>query len=218
MRSAEPQALELHHVDDTLIIVHKPAGLLSVPGRGPDKQDCLITRLQQLFSDALVVHRLDMSTSGLMVFARSLAAQRALGDAFAQRQVHKRYIAIVQGHVNVPLHSWQHIDFPIYAEWSQRPLRMVDAERGQPSQTRWQLLEIDPAAGTSRVELEPLTGRTHQLRVHMQALGHPIVGDALYAPADVAAASPRLLLHACSLGFTHPATAQPVDFCCPAPF
>lgn len=212
------ETLELLHVDDDLLVVHKPAGLLSVPGRGPDKQDCLVSRLQQQFADALVVHRLDMATSGLMVFARSLAVQRALGDAFAKREVHKRYEAIVQGVLPLAPLAWSDITLPIYADWAQRPLRMVDAARGQTSHTRWQLLGTDALQGTSRVALEPLTGRTHQLRVHMQAMGHPIVGDALYAPAEVAAAAPRLLLHACALAFVHPSTLQAVNFHCPSPF
>jgi tRNA pseudouridine32 synthase/23S rRNA pseudouridine746 synthase len=211
-------ALELLYVDESLLVVLKPAGLLSVPGRGPDKQDCLITRLQQQFSDALVVHRLDMATSGLMVFARSLVVQRALSDAFANRQVHKRYEAVVQGVVPMEPLVWQDITLPIYADWAQRPLRMVHAELGQASHTRWQLLHNDLVQGTSKVALEPLTGRTHQLRVHMQAMGHPIVGDALYAPADVAAAAPRLLLHASALAFTHPSTQQAVNFHGPSPF
>ncbi len=210
--------MEVLHADEALLVVHKPAGLLSVPGRGPDKQDCLITRLQQQFADALVVHRLDMATSGLMVFARTLAFQRALGEAFAQRQVHKRYEAVVQGLVHLAPLVWHDITLPIYADWAQRPLRMVHEALGQASHTRWQLVSQNAAAGTSKVALEPLTGRTHQLRVHMQAVGHPIVGDALYAPADVAAATPRLLLHASSLAFTHPSTLQTINFQCPTPF
>ncbi len=212
------QPLELLHVDDTLLVVHKPAGMLSVPGRGPDKQDCLITRLQMLYPDALVVHRLDMATSGVMVFARSLEVQRALGEAFATRQIHKSYEAMVQGLVTMPMGSWHDITLPIYADWPERPLRRVDETLGKASHTRWQLLGTYPHKDASRVAMEPLTGRTHQLRVHMQAMGHPILGDALYAPAEVAALAPRLLLHARMLGFAHPSTRLAVEFHSPAPF
>ena len=203
------------HADAHCLVVHKPAGLLCVPGRGPDKQDCLATRVQALYPDALVVHRLDMATSGLWLMARGAQAQRLLSRAFADRQVHKRYVAVVAGLLQPPTDAqdgWGEIALPLAADWPNRPLRVVDAVRGKPSLTRWRVLGHDPAAGTTRLELEPVTGRSHQLRVHLKALGHPILGDALYAPPDVQAKAPRLLLHASSLAFAHPASAEAMAF------
>ncbi|MDD2547175.1 MAG: RluA family pseudouridine synthase [Burkholderiaceae bacterium] len=218
------------YLDAGLLVLEKPAGLLCVPGRGPDKQDCLSARAQQRWPDALVVHRLDMATSGLVLMARTPALQRALSAAFALRQVHKRYLAVVQGCMargaeteagtasSAAQSPWQTIDLPIAADWERRPLRVIDTARGKPSLTRWQALAVDPAAQTTRVALEPLTGRTHQLRVHLAAIGHAILGDALYADAPAQARAPRLLLHACELGFTHPETGAALHFASPAPF
>jgi tRNA pseudouridine32 synthase/23S rRNA pseudouridine746 synthase len=202
--------------DDALLVLDKPAGLLSVPGRGPDKQDCLISRVQQHFPDALVVHRLDMATSGLMVMARGSVHQRTLNDAFAKRTVQKSYTAVVDGHLDAT--TWQVISLPIMVDWPNRPLRVVDPIRGKPSMTRWQAHSHDASSRSTRVLLEPLTGRSHQLRIHMKAIGHPILGDTLYAPADIAAQSQRLLLHASGLGLTHPVTGEPLEFSCPPPF
>ena len=196
-------ALHTLHIDDACLVVAKPAGLLAVPGRGEHLQDCVSARVQAVWPDALVVHRLDMSTSGLMLFARGLAAQRTLNQAFAQRKVHKRYIAVVHGCV-ADAHG--EIDLPLGADWPNRPLQKVDAGLGKPSLTRYHVLAHDAAANTTRVELEPVTGRAHQLRVHLLAIGHPIIGDALYAPAPVRAMSERLLLHATALHFAHPAS------------
>ncbi|MFY3383133.1 RluA family pseudouridine synthase [Paracidovorax sp. MALMAid1276] len=192
--------------DADLLVLQKPAGLLCVPGRGPDKQDCLSARAQQRWPGALVVHRLDQATSGLVLMARHLDAQRRLSHAFAERQVHKRYHAVVQGLAGQGDGAWREIDLPIAADWARRPLRVIDAALGKPSLTRWRVLGHDAAARTTRVELEPVTGRTHQLRVHLAAIGHPILGDALYADAATLAQAPRLLLHASHLAFTHPAT------------
>ena len=203
------------HIDATCLVVVKPAGLLSVPGRGTHLQDCLSARVQAIHADALVVHRLDMATSGLMLFARGAAAQRSLSQAFAQREVHKRYVAIVHGRVD-PAEG--EIDLPLLADWPNRPLQKVDAEHGKPSLTRYRVLARDAAANTTRVGLEPVTGRAHQLRVHLLAIGHPILGDALYAPAAVQAMASRLLLHAESLMFAHPATGEVLRLECDAPF
>ena len=208
--------LPLLHADAALLAFDKPAGLLSVTGRGADKQDCLSARVQAVFPEALVVHRLDMATSGLLVMARTAAAQRALSRAFAERCVRKRYVAVVAGKPEAPAGAWGQIDLPIAADWPRRPLRIVDAERGRPSSTRWRVLGFDAAAGGTRLELEPLTGRTHQLRVHLHALGHPILGDALYG--DTLARSPRLLLHASELGFTHPDGGAPLELRSAVPF
>lgn len=198
----------------------KPAGLLSVPGRGPDKQDSLASRAQAAYPDARVVHRLDMATSGLLLMARGSDAQRALSLAFEQRRVDKRYTAVVAGQL-VPGHTdWQVIDLPIAVDWPNRPRRTVDADHGQASLTHWQRLPQPRHHGrdTTRLTLAPITGRTHQLRVHLLAIGHPILGDALYAPAEVQARAPRLLLHASELTLTHPATGAPLNFVSPAPF
>ncbi|RPH92303.1 MAG: RluA family pseudouridine synthase [Lysobacterales bacterium] len=206
------------YVDDTLLVVDKPSGLLAVPGRGADKQDCLSTRLQARYSDALIVHRLDMATSGLMVMARGPAAQRELSRAFAARAVKKRYVAVVAGRLEESPDEWGMIDWPIIVDWPNRPLRIIDHQLGKQSLTRWRVLGYDEHGRTTRVELEPVTGRSHQLRVHLRELGHPILGDALYAPPEVQALATRLLLHACSLQLVHPLTGDRLVFECPPPF
>jgi len=212
--------IEVLHADAALLVLDKPAGLLAVPGRGADKQDCLSARVQQPFADALVVHRLDMATSGLMLMARGAAMQRELSRAFAQRQVHKRYVAVVHGHVPAPAGDWGVIELPILVDWPRRPLRIIDA-RGQASVTRWRVLALELGADgqpQTRLELEPVTGRSHQLRVHLQALGHAILGDALYAGADVQARSSRLLLHASALALQHPVSGAALHFSLPPAF
>lgn len=211
-------SFELLYHDDALLVLNKPSGLLSVPGRGEDKQDCLSARVQAMFSDALVVHRLDMATSGLLLMARGLAAQKKLNAAFENRQIQKRYVACVAGHLPMDP-QWQTIDLPILVDWPNRPMRTIHPQ-GQPSVTRWRCVaNATPAfIQTSRLELEPLTGRSHQLRVHLQALGHPIAGDRLYAPEDVQALAPRLLLHACALTLPHPLSGETLTFDCPADF
>ncbi len=217
-------AITCLHADNSLLVLAKPAGLLCVPGRGPDKQDCLSARVQQQWPGALVVHRLDMATSGLVLMARNIEAQRALSQAFADRAVEKRYQAVVQGCMAAPPDgAWGDITLPIAADWERRPLRVVDALHGKPSHTRWRILGHDTAACTTRVELAPVTGRTHQLRVHLAALGHPILGDALYGDAlsgdgTTATRTPRLLLHATRLAFEHPASGAWVQYALPAPF
>jgi len=231
--AAAPPTVECLHSDADLLVLCKPSGLLCVPGRGPDKQDCLSARAQQRWPGALIVHRLDQATSGIVVMARSLPVQRALSQAFAERRVHKQYLAVVRGRpaalVPAPLQTqphlatadtaaWHTIDLPIAADWERRPLRVIDHDQGKPSVTRWRVLVDDPATCTSRVALQPVTGRTHQLRVHLAALGHPILGDALYADAATQAASPRLLLHATHLALLHPMTGAPLAFRSPAPF
>lgn len=204
--------------DASIIVLNKSAGLLSVPGRGEDKQDCLYSRLLSHFPDALVVHRLDMATSGIILFARDKTVQRLLGNAFANREVHKRYAAVVNGLVSQPEAEWATIDLPIAVDWPNRPLRIIDTNLGKPSVTRMQCIGHDTQNNTSRVVLEPQTGRSHQLRIHMQAIGHCILGDALYAPPDLQARSPRLLLHADHIAFRHPVSGIPLAFNCPAEF
>lgn len=209
-------------VDEDLLVLDKPSGLLCVPGRGEDKQDCLSARAQTRWPQALIVHRLDMSTSGLVLMALSPAVQRQLSLAFEQRAIHKRYVAIVHGLPQPGPQAndgWQTIDAPIAADWPRRPLRIIDAA-GKPSLTRWRVLAHHPPGwpGCTRVELEPITGRTHQLRVHLAHLGHPILGDALYASAGIQALAPRLLLHAQQLGLSHPRDGVWQEFTLPAPF
>lgn len=201
---------DLIYRDDSLLLVNKPAGLLAVPGRGEDKQDCLSSRLQQAFPDALVVHRLDMATSGLMLFARGAEMQRRLSLMFQEREVSKRYIAVVAGRLEQEAGE---ISLPLVCDWPNRPRQMIDHALGKSSLTRYRLLRVED--GNSRVELEPVTGRTHQLRVHLAAVGHPILGDALYGEA---ASAPRLLLHASSLRFSHPVSSAPLNFDSPPPF
>ncbi len=199
------------HVDEQLLALDKPAGLLAVPGRV--SADSLATRVQARWPDALVVHRLDMATSGLMLFARGAAMQRQLSMDFAARRVRKRYVAVVHGLIEDDVGE---IDLPLGADWPRRPKQRVDLAAGKPSTTRWQVLARDPDRCTTRLALEPVTGRTHQLRVHLQAIGHPIVGDLLYAGEQGAAA--RLHLHATELGLAHPVAGHRLDIVSPAPF
>ena len=215
---AGPAPLHALFQDEDLLVLDKPAGLLCVPGRGPDKSDCLSQRAQQHWPDALIVHRLDQATSGLVLMARSPAVQRALSAAFAERQVHKRYQAVVHGTLQNGAGTqedsgWATIDLPIAADWERRPLRVIDTEHGKPSQTQWRVLSA--GANSTRLELAPLTGRTHQLRVHLAALGHPILGDALYGDP---ATAPRLLLHATRLALDHPRTGERLQFFSPPDF
>jgi tRNA pseudouridine32 synthase/23S rRNA pseudouridine746 synthase len=205
--------------DQHLLVLNKPSGLLSVPGRGPDKQDCLSARVQSRFPEALIVHRLDLQTSGLLAMARGIEAQRALNRAFEMRQVHKRYQAVVDGVVAVPGGAeWGVIDLPLELDWPNRPKHIVDHVNGRPSVTRWRVLAADPQRAGTRLELEPVTGRSHQLRVHLQAIGHPILGDDLYASPDAVARVSRLLLHACELILPHPVSGQSMSFASPPPF
>ena len=202
-RTAEPTWI---HVDAHVVVVDKPAGLLAVPGRGPDKSDCLLTRVQARCPDALVVHRLDMATSGLIVFARGLAVQRELSRRFEQRQVRKHYVAVVAGRM---AGEGGEIDLPLIADWPNRPRQIVDRLRGRAATTRWRVLARDDESGFTRVRLEPVSGRSHQLRVHLAAIGHPILGDGLYAPPEAQSAAPRLLLHATRLDLGALAAGEP---------
>jgi len=210
-------ALDLVYVDDQIIVLNKASGLLSVPGRGEDKQDCLITRAQQEWPDALTVHRLDMATSGLVVMARGPDIQRRLSQAFALREVHKNYEAIVAGLPNIS-ETWYDIQLPLIIDWPNRPRSKVDWEQGKPSHTQWRVKHQMPLDHATRVELKPITGRTHQLRLHMMAIGHAILGDALYATPEEIAKAPRLLLHARELQLKHPVTAKWMAFECSVPF
>lgn len=207
----------LLHIDEALLVVDKPAGLLAVPGRGPEGADSLVVRVQQRYPEARTVHRLDMSTSGLMLLARGIEAQRRLGWAFEKRTVHKRYEAVVEG---LLADDSGRISAPLAADWPRRPRQKVDTEHGKPSLTHWQVLQRDEPNRRTRLRLEPVTGRTHQLRVHLMSIGHAIVGDDLYGTGADTGAAPgaRLLLHACELRFDHPAGGGTCHFISPAPF
>jgi len=200
------------HEDRHILVVDKPAGLLSVPGKLAGREDCLLSRLQAARWDALLVHRLDCDTSGVMIFARTKAAQGFLGQEFEQRRAKKTYVARVWGEI---AGKSGRVDLPLCADWPNRPRQMVSQEHGRPAQTDWQV--IGRGAGETRVRLTPHTGRSHQLRVHMLALGHPILGDPIYAAGE-ARDFPRLMLHAETLGLHHPATKDWVSFAAPVPF
>ncbi|MEY4984842.1 MAG: hypothetical protein RIR62_3108 [Pseudomonadota bacterium] len=200
------------HMDDRIIVVDKPSGLLSVPGKLEGREDCLVSRLQAIQPDALLVHRLDCDTSGVIIFGRDKAAQGFLGQEFEKRRARKSYIARVHG---VMEQDRGHVDLPLCADWPNRPRQMVDHERGRPAQTDWQV--IARGADETRVRLFPLTGRSHQLRVHMLELGHPILGDPIYATGP-ARDFPRLMLHAETLGLHHPGTKAWINFSAPCPF
>ncbi|MFZ5520487.1 MAG: RluA family pseudouridine synthase [Pseudomonadota bacterium] len=201
--------------DDAFLAVDKPAGLLTVPGRGAHLQDCLLHRVQARYPLARLVHRLDQPTSGIVVFGLGPGAQRALAGAFERRQVDKRYVALVAGRL---ASAEGEIDLPLACDWPNRPRHVVDRLQGRPAQTRWRVLGFDERLQATRVELQPLTGRTHQLRVHLQALGHPILGDGLYAAPVAQAAAPRLMLHATRLVLPHPADGSACVLESPSPF
>ncbi|WP_340300277.1 RluA family pseudouridine synthase [Roseobacter sp. HKCCD5988] len=204
--------LELIHEDHELLVVNKPAGLLSVPGKGDHLKDCLITRLQAAFPEALLVHRLDMDTSGVIVFARTPAAQRHLGLQFEKRMMKKSYLALVWGQVD---RKEGVIDLPLIVDWPNRPLQKVCHETGRAAVTEWKVLRHDETS--TRMRLFPQTGRSHQLRVHMRELGHPILGDPFYATGP-ARDFPRLMLHAETLRLRHPDGGRSMTFRAKNPF
>ncbi len=206
-------ALDVIHKDQQILVVNKPAGLLSVPGKAPDHADCLERRVKAVFPEALLVHRLDLDTSGLMVFAMNKQAQRHLGLQFERRHISKNYIAVVAGRLPTPVGQ---IDLPLRCDWPKRPLQMVDWELGKNASTRFEVLQYN--AESTRVALFPTTGRSHQLRVHLLAIGHPILGDPFYAPTYWHSSAPRLCLHAESLSFFHPDGGERTNFFVVAPF
>lgn len=204
--------LDILHMDAELLVVNKPAGLLSVPGRGPELADCLMSRLQEAFPDALLVHRLDRDTSGVMVFALTAHAQRHLGLQFEKRQTRKTYVARVAGRVAEKTGT---VDLPLIVDWENRPRQMVDLENGRAAQTDWRVLRQSDEE--TRIRLFPKTGRSHQLRVHMLALGHPILGDPLYA-SGAALDHPRMMLHSEELRLKHPDGGRSMKFRATAAF
>lgn len=205
--------LEVLHVDEELLIVNKPSGLLSVPGKAPEHSDCIEKRAREAHDQSRIVHRLDMDTSGVMVLAMNGKSHRHLGLQFERRKTEKTYVAVVWGHV---LEDTGEVDLPLICDWPNRPKQMVSFEHGKPAQTRWQVLERN--AQTTRLRLFPLTGRSHQLRVHMLSLGYPIIGDRFYASDEALNASDRLALHAESLTLHHPANGERVTFRAECPF
>lgn len=210
----EEPYLSLIYQDDDLLVLNKPSGLLSVAGRLAEHRDSLQTRVQRVFPTATIVHRLDMSTSGIMLMALNRASHRELSRQFEKREISKRYLALVWG---VPDQSTGSVDLPLICDWPNRPRQKVCFEHGKPSFTKWHLLETYPN-NTSLIELEPITGRSHQLRVHMQSIGHPILGDKFYAHAEAFKQLPRLALHASEIHFNHPHTHKRLDFTVSADF
>jgi tRNA pseudouridine32 synthase/23S rRNA pseudouridine746 synthase len=210
------QALSLLYVSRQLLILNKPSGLLTVPGRGSEKSDCLLSRVQEEFPDAMIVHRLDMDTSGIVVMARGPRHQRAISILFQERRVTKRYQALVDGRWSGAAEGA--IDLPLIVDWPNRPKQKIDPVDGRPSLTRYRVIGEDAARDATRVELLPITGRSHQLRVHMEAAGHPILGDELYGTERSRAKADRLLLHACFIEFPHPDTGKPISAASPPPF
>lgn len=206
--------LKILYQDDDLLVLDKPSGLLSVPGRLAELADSMQTRVQRVFPSATVVHRLDMSTSGIMLMALTKDSHRALSKQFESRKISKRYLALVFGH---PAESEGRIDLPLICDWPNRPRQKVCFENGKASITNWKVLE-SYSSNSSLLQLEPVTGRSHQLRVHLQSIGHPILGDKLYAPPEALIMHPRLALHACSIQFIHPATEAELSFHLPAEF
>jgi len=204
--------LDIVHVDEDILVLSKPSGLLTVAGKTEDLADCLEARANTVFPGARPVHRLDKDTSGLIVFARTPEALAHIGLQFEKRQTSKTYQALVWGR---PSEDSGLVDQPLRADWPNRPKQHICAEGGRPAQTEWQVIDrSDPV----RVQLRPKTGRTHQLRVHMAFLGHPILGDNLYAHTDALVASARLCLHACALSFAHPTSGMALDFSSQTPF
>ena len=202
-------SLDILYQDEYLLILNKPSGLLSVPGRGEDKQDCLISRVQSEYPTALIVHRLDMSTSGLMLIALGKELERQLSILFQKRLVKKKYIALVNGNITP---GYGEVNLPLITDWPNRPKQKVDFKTGKSSRTKYKKITFDARKGASRLELTPITGRTHQLRLHMQAINHPILGDELYADKEALRKSDRLLLHASFLSFHHPVSNEVLEF------
>jgi len=205
--------LTVLYSDEDILVIDKPSGILSVPGRTPDLADCLHSRAKESFSHATVVHRLDRATSGIMVMALNKKAHVHLSEQFAARETDKTYVARVWGNIKDEAGT---VDLPLICDWPNRPKQMVDFKRGKPSITDWKVIERED--NITRVRLYPKTGRSHQLRVHMLSLGHPILGDDFYAEGDAYDAAERLQLHAETLSFKHPVTLEKCSFESPCPF
>lgn len=201
--------------DEHLVAFDKPSGLLSVPGIGPEKADCLVARAEREIDGARIVHRLDRDTSGVILLARNADVHRELSRQFHDREVEKSYVALLAGHVTG---SDGIVDAPLRKDMDNPPRHLVDHEQGKPARTNWSLVEHLDAPSRTRVSFHPETGRTHQLRIHACIMGHPIIGDDLYASADIVSMGDRLMLHASELTFTHPVTGERIRLEAPVPF
>jgi tRNA pseudouridine32 synthase/23S rRNA pseudouridine746 synthase len=205
--------LDVIHHDDYILAINKPSGLLSVPGKAFEHRDCLETRIRDVYPEILLIHRLDLDTSGVMIFARTKASQKHINLQFQQRQTEKTYIARVWGQVTPESGT---VDLPLIVDWPNRPIQMVDHVNGKSAITNWSVIEHETNA--TRMELRPLTGRSHQLRVHMLAIGHPILGDRFYGTDEVTAAAERMQLHALTLRLRHPDSDEWLSLHAPCPF
>ena len=205
--------LDVVYADESIVVLNKQPGLLTVPGKGEHLADCLESRAQEKFSDALIVHRLDMDTSGLIVLGRGQFCHRHLSLQFQNRNVDKKYIALVYGDVK---DDEGEVDLPLICDWPNRPKQMVDHENGKPSQTKWHVLERHH--NYSKILLTPVTGRSHQLRVHMKEIGHPILGDRFYAHDNALTMKDRLCLHATAIRIMHPIKKEKIEFENQVPF
>lgn len=201
------EPLEIIYEDEDLVVVNKPAGLLSVMGRLPEHQDSAYLRILEKFPTAKVTHRLDMATSGLLMFAKHRDAEVAVSKMFQARTVKKYYVALVQGQIQAE----GSVEVPLITDWENRPRQMVHFELGKQAKTLFQLMEYDAETDQSRVRLEPVTGRSHQLRVHMMHIGHPIMGDKLYHPDPARFHLKRMALHAAYLAFQHPLKMHDIE-------
>ena len=207
--------IDILYQDEHLLLVHKPDLLLSVPGRAPENKDCLITRLQQQFPSASMVHRLDLDTSGIMVIPLSKTVHSHISRQFQERKVYKEYTAVIYG---LPKMNRGEINFPIKCDWENRPKQIVDYGNGKQAQTFYKVLERIPELNQSRITLYPVTGRTHQLRLHLKAIKHPILGCDMYAHEKALGMAKRLMLHATRLEFEHPITGKTLRKLCPPEF
>ncbi len=205
--------LDIIYQDDSLLILNKPSGLLTVPGKAAEHQDCLERRVQRVYPEARIVHRLDMSTSGIVVMALGAESQRHINRQFELRKTNKHYVARVEGQLRADQGV---VNLPLICDWPNRPKQMVCFARGKQAVTEFVVLERQ--LGSTKVKLMPITGRSHQLRVHMQWLGHPILGDKFYASEEGVLAAPRLQLHAEYLALLHPSTQKLVEFYAKCPF
>lgn len=212
--------INIVYQDDDIVVLNKPSELLSVPGKALEHKDSLENRVKSVYPTAVIVHRLDMATSGIIVMALNKAAQRDINQQFANRQTEKSYIAKVYGRVEQDSGT---IDLPLICDWPNRPKQMVCYENGKPAKTHYQVIKRYTQKNSERdtytkVLLIPVTGRSHQLRVHMLSLGHPILGDRLYANEHALSMATRLQLHAETLVLTHPTSKDKVTFHSPCPF
>jgi len=209
------QEVKILYQDEHLLVVNKPEFLLSVPGRAPENKDCVITRIQEQFPDAVIIHRLDLDTSGLLIIPIQRSAMSYLARQFQERKIHKRYQAVVWGKLKA---TYGTVELPIKADWINRPKQQIAISDGKHALTHYRVLDFDEDKNQTRVELNPITGRSHQLRIHCRELGHPVIGCDMYAHSEALAASKRLLLHASDISFRHPQSGEIISVHSPTPF